>query len=60
MSVLVILSASYRLESISILLHRIEDLDEDYFDEQQGENMEKALHDCQDLLDELSFKLDKL
>ncbi|KAJ5364518.1 ankyrin [Penicillium cataractarum] len=60
MFMLVILSASYRPDSISTLLHRIEDLDEDDFDEQQGENMERALHDYQDLRDELSLKLDKL
>lgn len=59
MFVPVMLSASYRLESILILLHHIEDLDEDDFNEQQAEDMKKALQDCLDLLEELSLKLYK-
>lgn len=54
------LSASCRVESISIVLHRIEELDEDDFEEGQVEEMEGILQNCQDLLSELSLKLDKL
>jgi chromosome segregation ATPase len=42
------------------VLHRIEDLDEDDFEEEQIEEMERLLQNCQDLLSELSLKLDKL
>lgn len=42
------------------MLHRIEDLDEDDFEDEQVEEMERILQNCQDLLSELSLKLDKL
>lgn len=42
------------------MLHRIEDLDEDDFEDEQVEEMEGILQNCQDLLSELSLKLDKL
>lgn len=42
------------------MLHRIEELDEDDFEEEQVEEIERILQNCQDLLSEISLKLDKL
>lgn len=49
-----------RVESLIFTLHRIDGLDEKEFDSQQKDGVHKVIQGCQNVLGELSAKLNKL